>query len=88
MNYDNMMVTLKAQATPELAEDIQDLIKKLEKERDGYLHQLLDTRHKLHQQDYTVENQKKALETTRTTLEKYEQENAAMKTLVGLWANG
>lgn len=81
-----MLVTLKAQATPELAEDIQDLIKKLEKERDGYLHQLLDSRDKLVRQDYTVENQKRVIETTKATLESYERENKALRTLVKEWS--
>ncbi len=80
-----MLVTLKAQATPELVEDIQNFIKKLEKERDSYLHQLLDSRDKLHTQDYQAENQAKVIEMTKTTLETYERENKALRALVREW---
>lgn len=85
MNYQNMLVTLKAQATPELTEDIEKLIKKLEKERDSYRNQLLDSRDRIHQQDYQVENQKKIIESTKAVLESYERENKALRTLVREW---
>jgi chromosome segregation ATPase len=68
-------------------EDLESEIVTLREQKENYLNQLLDTRHKLIQQDYTVENQKKALIDTRKTLERYEKENKALRQLVGLWAS-
>lgn len=85
MNYENLIVSLKAVATPELTEDIKSLIVKLEKQRDDYLNQLLDTRHKLIQKDYLVENQSNVIENTRKTLESYERENKHLRGLVKEW---
>lgn len=70
---------------PELTDKIDAYIKKLESEKNSYLNQLLDARHDLTQKDYTVENQKKALEQTRVTLKRYEKENRALRELVQLW---
>ncbi len=75
-------------ATAELRRLVGDLSKALEAEKKlaaKYHEQLLDTRHELVQKDITVENQKKALEQTRVTLERYEKENRALRELVGLW---
>jgi hypothetical protein len=68
-------------------DDVEKELATVRKERDNYLNQLLDTRHKYHNMDYTVENQKKALIDTRKTLERYEKENKALRQLVGLWAS-
>ncbi|MEK3819663.1 hypothetical protein MKY20_11410 [Cytobacillus sp. FSL W8-0315] len=74
------------------AADLRNLVDELSKELEAekklaakYHDQLLDTRHELVQKDITVENQKKALEQTRVTLERYEKENQALRQLVELW---
>lgn len=85
MNYQNMLVTLKAQVTPELVENIEKLIKKMEEERDTYRDQLLDTRHELMQKDYVVENQMKIIEDNLRLIDRYKVENKALRELVGLW---
>jgi chromosome segregation ATPase len=54
-------------------------------ERNGFRDQLLDTRHQLHQKDYTLENLQKGLANAKTTLERYEAENKALRALVQLW---
>jgi cell shape-determining protein MreC len=67
---------------------VDELSKALEQEKNlaaTYHDQLLETRDKYVRQNYTVENQKKALEQTRVTLERYEKENRALRELVGLW---
>jgi chromosome segregation ATPase len=68
-------------------EDLESEIATLREQKENYLNQLLDTRHKFIQQDYVVEEQKKALIDTRKTLERYEKENKALRQLVGLWAS-
>lgn len=85
MNYQNMLVALKAQVTPELVEDIEKLIKKMEKERDNYQNQLLDTRHELVQLDCSYENIKKENEKMIKSMALYETENMAMRELLRLW---
>ncbi|MBU8770309.1 hypothetical protein [Cytobacillus oceanisediminis] len=75
-------------ATAELRKLNEELTAALEQEKKlaaTYHDQLLDTRDKYVRQNYTVENQKKALERTRVTLERYEKENRALRELVGLW---
>jgi chromosome segregation ATPase len=67
-------------------EDVEKESARFRKERDTYLQQLLDTRHKLHEKDYLVENQKDVIKNTRTTLESYERENKHLRALVREWA--
>ncbi|MEH7355095.1 hypothetical protein V7150_16175 [Neobacillus drentensis] len=66
-------------------EDVENGAATLKKERDNYLNQLLDTRTKLHEKDYTVENQKKRIEDLGKTLARYEKENKAFRELIALW---
>jgi valyl-tRNA synthetase len=66
-------------------EDVEKESARFRKERDTYLQQLLDARHKLHQKDYLVENQANVIENTRKTLERYERENKAFRELIALW---
>lgn len=87
MYVKNLLRSLKANVDPELYEDIKELIERLEKGKENYLKQLLNTRHELIEKDYIVENQKHALDTTKVTLEGYERENKALKMLVKEWAS-
>lgn len=64
---------------------LQEENNKLKADKKIQLDELLDTRDKLVRQDYTLENQKKALENARTTLERYEKENKAMRGLLECW---
>ena len=70
---------------PDLLEKVVSHIKKLENESKSYRDQLLDTRHKLIQTDYTVENQKKVIDNTGKALERFVKENKAMRELIALW---
>jgi hypothetical protein len=66
-------------------EEVGETCKKIKQDRDNYLNQLLDSRDKLYRSDYQVQNQKKIIEDTKKTLERYEKENKALRELVGLW---
>ena len=66
-------------------DDVEDEAATFKKERDNYLDQLLDTRHKLIEKDYIAENQKKRIEDLRKTTILYAKENKALRELVSLW---
>lgn len=88
MNYNHIMDQVKtlANGNNEIVDNIEKYIQRLEEEKKSYLNQLLDTRHKLHEKDYTVENQKNVIENTRKALELCTEENKHLKGLVRLWA--
>lgn len=76
------------QLANDLSNEVRNLTTQLDeakKKAEGFRNQLLDARHELFQKDYTLENQRKAFETVRVTLERFERENKALRELVGLW---
>lgn len=76
------------QMVNDLSNALTDMTTQLEQTKakgETYHRQLLDTRHELIQKDYECENQKKALELLKVTLERFETENRALRELVSLW---
>lgn len=76
------------QLVHDLSDEVNNLTTQLEQTKakgETYLKQLLDTRHELIQKDYECENQKKALELLKVTLERYETENKHLRGLLSLW---
>lgn len=64
---------------------MQTEIDRYREEVESWKNLYLDSRQKAYDSDVTVQNQKKVLETTRKTLERYEEENKAMRQLLALW---
>lgn len=64
---------------------MQTEIDRLREEAESWRNLYLDARQKAYDSDVTVQEQKKALENTRKTLEQYEEENKAMRQLLSLW---
>ncbi len=85
--FDETILELKSVLChqPDLLEKVESYINKLENESKSYRDQLLDTRHKLIQTDYTVQNQKKVIDNTGKALERFVKENKAMRELIALW---
>lgn len=82
---DNLLVCVKNSISPELYEDLEKRLHKLEQENREYKTLYTNACQRSYELDYTVYDQKKALENTRKTLECYEKENKALRELIRLW---
>ena len=84
-DYKDLLDSLKAVITPEMNEDVENLIDKLEQDKKTYHKQLLETRDRLVRQDYELENKTKALESCDKVLKQYTVENEHLRGLVRIW---
>lgn len=81
-NYNNLLVCLKEQLTPELNNDITDLISRLEEEAKEYETLYFETRSKLVESDQKVENQKRVLGELDKVMKRYNKENESLRGMV------
>jgi hypothetical protein len=86
-DYKKMMLEVKTELhhRPELANEVETYIERLEQQKRNAQEQYIDNLEKLKKLDYEFENGLKANEHIGSTLKLYEKENKALRQLVELW---
>lgn len=87
MNKENLLTCLKNSITPDLYDDVKELIEKLEAENKRYQESYLDTRQELYKRDVEAVNNQKALEVAKESLEGLTVENHHLRELMKIYVS-